>query len=127
MGNSDSVDWDFMCCNEQLYSDYKGPAVANGNGQGSPEQADSFQYANPGAPDYNPVVLVSERDGELIGGLSGYSLYGWLCIEVLWVAEHERGRGIGRALMSEAEVLALKRRCTGIHLDTFDFRLSAGI
>ena len=81
-----------------------------------------FNTPTLGAPDYNPVVLVIERDGELIGGLSGYSLYGWLCVEVLWVAERERRQGIGRALMNEAEALALKRRCTGIHLDTFDFQ-----
>src|SRR6516162_5303326 len=75
-----------------------------------------------GAPDYKTVVLVIERDGELIGGLSGYSLYGWLCVEVLWVAEPERRQGLGRALMSEVEALALKRRCAGIYLDTFDFQ-----
>ena len=81
-----------------------------------------FNTPTLGAPDYNPVVLVIERDGELIGGLSGYSLYGWLCVEVLWVAERERRQGIGRVLMSEAEALALKRGCTGVYLDTFDFQ-----
>jgi GNAT superfamily N-acetyltransferase len=81
-----------------------------------------FNTPTIGAPDYNPVVLVIERDGELIGGLSGYSLYGWLCVEVLWVAEPERRQGLGRALMSEVEALALKRRCAGIYLDTFDFQ-----
>lgn len=75
-----------------------------------------------GAPDYSSFVIVAERNGELIGGLSGYSLYDWLCVEVLWVAEQERRHGIGRALMKEAEELALERRCTGIHLDTFDFQ-----
>jgi GNAT superfamily N-acetyltransferase len=81
-----------------------------------------IQFNTPilGIPDYEPVVLVVKRDEELIGGLTGYSLYGWMKVEVLWVAEHKRGQGIGRALMSQVEMLARDRCCAGVYLDTFD-------
>jgi len=78
-----------------------------------------------GIPDYDPIVLVVERNGELIAGLSGYSLFGWLCVEVLWVAGHARRQGIGRALMTEVEELARERQCQRVYLDTFDFQAPA--
>jgi len=75
-----------------------------------------------GAPDYRPVVLLAKREEDLVGGLSGYSLYGWLHVEVVWVEEAERRRGIGRGLMTQAEEVARQRNCAGIYLDTFDFQ-----
>jgi len=75
-----------------------------------------------GAPNYQPIVLLAKREEEQVGGVSGYSLYGWLHVEVLWVAETERKKGIGRDLMTQVEEVARQRNCAGIYLDTFDFQ-----
>src|SRR5215468_1338652 len=98
MGNSAFVDWDPCAAMNSSIQIIKGQQSQTEMGKALLNKLIRFNTPTLGSPDYNPVVLVIERDGELIGGLSGYSLYGWLCIEVLWVAEHERGRGIGRAL-----------------------------
>src|SRR5215467_13251035 len=101
MGNSDFVDWDSCAAMKSSIQIINGERSQTEMGKALLNKLIRFNKPTLGAPDYNPVVLVIERDGELIGGLSGYSLYGWLCVEVLWVAEPERRQGIGRALMSE--------------------------
>jgi ribosomal protein S18 acetylase RimI-like enzyme len=41
------------------------------------------------------------------------------------VEKSERGRGLGRRLMAEAERLAKERGCVGVYVDTFDPRAAA--
>ena len=36
---------------------------------------------------YSPVVVFARRDGDLIGGASGFMHWGWLVINHLWVAD----------------------------------------
>lgn len=57
-------------------------------------------------------------DGELIGGISASSAYGWLHIEILWVAEAARCSGIGRELMTRAHSRGLELGCHAVWLDT---------
>lgn len=53
------------------------------------------------------TCLVAERDGEVVGyGALEYSFYGQGFVSILYVAESERRRGIGRRLMR-----ALAWRC----------------
>lgn len=75
------------------------------------------------APNWTPLnLLLRGADGEIHGGLLGESGWGWVHIHILWVAEPERGRGYGSALLRRAETEALARGCRGIHLDTHDFQ-----
>lgn len=65
-------------------------------------------------------ILARAADGTLVGGLNGVVHWRWLYIRHLWVAEAERGAGIGRHLLATAEAEARRRSCVGIYVDTFD-------
>jgi GNAT superfamily N-acetyltransferase len=67
------------------------------------------------------VTLDDPQTGQWIGGLWGRTVYDWLFVELLFVPEHLRGRGIGTTLLQKAEHEALARGCKGVCLDTFDF------
>ncbi len=63
------------------------------------------------------------RDGDKIaGGLLGNTNWDWLRIEILSVAEHLRGSGLGRALVEKAETIAQERGCKGAWVDTYSFQ-----
>lgn len=60
--------------------------------------------------------------GELLGGFVGAVYLGWLAIDVLWVDESQRGRGVGSALLDHAEREAVRLGATAAYLDTFDWQ-----
>ena len=74
---------------------------------------------------YRLVLLLRDGEAALQGGLLGYTHWNWLFISHLWVADSQRGRGYGRALVARAEEVALHRGCGHAHLDTFDFQARA--
>ncbi len=71
---------------------------------------------------YRDLVVLSRLDGELVGGLVGYTHWNWLYVKQLWVAEAVRRRGLGSSLMRAAEREAHARGCLHAHCDTFDFQ-----
>ena len=62
------------------------------------------------------------NEREILAGLTGKTFWDWLHIEYLWVAEGERGRGLGSQLVLAAEAEAVARGCIGSTLDTFSFQ-----
>ena len=73
--------------------------------------------------DYRDVaVLIRDKAGVTIGGLSGYTSYRWMFVELLFVPEHLRGQNIGTKLMAQAEAHARSLGLVGIWLDTFSFQ-----
>lgn len=64
----------------------------------------------------------AEAGDKIVGGVKGYSQWGWLFISHLWVAEDRRGTGLGRELLTRAEDLGRQRGCRNAWLDTFDFQ-----
>jgi len=69
------------------------------------------------------VISVSDpRSGAVLGGLWGYTSYGWLFTQLLVVPEEARGQGLGRRLLQMAEAEAQARGCHGAWLDTFEFQ-----
>jgi GNAT superfamily N-acetyltransferase len=76
-----------------------------------------------GPPVLEPLhVLLRTEDGDVVGGLLGHSMYGWLYVAKLWIASEFRGQGFGRALLDAAEREGVARGCIGIHLDTFEYQ-----
>jgi GNAT superfamily N-acetyltransferase len=79
-----------------------------------------------GPRDEAPLCIVArDLQGRLIAGLNGASHWRWLYVRHLWVEASQRGRGLGRRLMAEAERLAKDRACVGIYVDTFDPQAAA--
>src|SRR5450830_1038727 len=63
----------------------------------------------------------NEADQDLIlKGLSGYTAWGWLFIEKLWLPEALRGQGLAAKLLADAEAEAHLRGCHSVWLDTFN-------
>jgi len=80
--------------------------------------------ATHGAPvDWKPLYLfLRDGRGNIVGGLTGGTYWGWLYIGRLWLVENVRGLGYGSRLLIEAEQEALKRGCHHAYLDTQDFQ-----
>ena len=61
-------------------------------------------------------------DQQIIGGLTGDISWGWLHVDVLWVAESYRQDGIGTSLMDKAEAEASAMGVHQAYLETTDFQ-----
>lgn len=74
-----------------------------------------------GPPNRHPlgIAIHSRKDGRLLGGLYGRTGFRRLFVELLFVPETLRGRGLGATLLQRAEVEAGKRGCIGAWLETF--------
>ncbi|HUF27732.1 MAG TPA: GNAT family N-acetyltransferase [Gemmatimonadaceae bacterium] len=82
-----------------------------------------FNRQNAEPPDFLPLTLAARTgDGKVVGGLVGETAWKWLHVDLLWVDEPHRGRGLGRRLLRLAEQEAERRGCGHVHLDTFDFQ-----
>ena len=68
------------------------------------------------------AVIVEEDEAQLIAGLSGYTAWGWLFTQWIWVAPLHRSQGLASALLTRAEAEAQSRGCIGAHIDTFSER-----
>ncbi|MCZ4338856.1 GNAT family N-acetyltransferase [Shewanella colwelliana] len=66
-----------------------------------------------------PLSVVSRDEaGNIIGGVSGRTVYKNFLIGVLWVDKVARGTGLGRQLMALAEAEAKQRGCVVAQVDT---------
>jgi ribosomal protein S18 acetylase RimI-like enzyme len=67
-------------------------------------------------------VFMRDEAEKMIGGLRGITVWGWLQIKNLWVAEDFRGLDLGTEMIRKAEEEAIGRGCIGSVVDTFDFQ-----
>ena len=73
--------------------------------------------------DRKPLILLLRDDGgRVLGGLRGNTIWNWLYVEVLAIAEEARGQDWGSKLLATAEREAAERGCHSAYLDTFDFQ-----
>lgn len=78
---------------------------------------------NMGDENTKPLSVVARDDaGNIIGGVTGRSIYKNFLIEVVWVDKAARGTGLGRQLMEQAEEQAKQRGCLVAQLDTLSFQ-----
>lgn len=85
-------------------------------------QLDSFNEAQAGPASTRELAVFARRDTEIVAGLYGFTLWNWLHIRYLWVAEALRDHGLGRQLVLAAEREARIRGCDRAHVDTFSFQ-----
>ena len=90
------------------------------------EALDRFNQAIVGADEHTPLHIIQRgEDGTPIGGILGGTYWGWMYVDVLWVHEDHRGKGIGSKLLHEAEEEARRRGCHHVHLDTMSWQAPA--
>ena len=65
-----------------------------------------------------PFAVLCHQNDELIGSVIGKIFWNWLYLDLLWVHESYRGKGLGKRLMIETEAKAKQEKLTGIYLWT---------
>ena len=65
------------------------------------------------------AVFLRDESGAVIGGISGYTAWGWLYVQWLWVDENHRGQRLASKMLDGAEQEAAARGCHGALIDTF--------
>ena len=68
------------------------------------------------------TIFLRDAGGQIVGGIRGYTHWGWLFVSHLWLSESLRGKDFGRKLVVAAEQEAVTRGCRYAHLDTFSFQ-----
>src|SRR5512136_565016 len=87
------------------------------------EGLDAYDAAQGAPVDWKLLYLfLRDSQGNIVGGLTGGTYWGWLYIGRLWLVDNMRGLGYGSRLLIEAEQEALKRGCYHVYLDTQDFQ-----
>ena len=81
----------------------------------------AFNDADVGPSERRPLaVLLRNEVGDIVAGISGYTAWGWLYVQWLWVAENQRGRKLAATMLAAAEAEARRRGCHGAYIDTFN-------
>lgn len=73
-------------------------------------------------PSERRALAATLRDdgGALVGGISGFTAWGWLYVQWLWLAERARGQGLVAEILAAAEGEALARGCHAAWIDSFN-------
>jgi GNAT superfamily N-acetyltransferase len=89
-------------------------ALWNGLGQ--------FNFSQTGLGAQLISAFLRNEQREVIGGVHGWTAYGWLHIRAFWLREDQRRRGWGSRLLQATEAEAVTRGCRYSHLETFSFQ-----
>jgi GNAT superfamily N-acetyltransferase len=81
-----------------------------------------FDYPGEEDPGLAFDLAVKDSAGEVVGGINVSSILGVMWLEVLWVADAHRGRGLASWLVLEAERIAYEKGCVGAGTWTFDWQ-----
>ena len=82
----------------------------------------AFNDRATGKSKYKSLTLSVRQGKEIVGGLTGYTWMNWLFVDLLWIADKYRGKGLGKTLMTKAEAEAQKRGVQNAYLSTFSFQ-----
>ena len=69
-----------------------------------------------------PLILLTHANDNVVGGLMAETQLSWLRISIMSVHPEWRSKGIGAALLAEAEQLAIARDCKHAYVDTMDYQ-----
>ena len=86
-----------------------------------------FNYRIIGKYPEGQNVWLNAKDGQgnLLGGFRGEIFFDWLFVNVLFVEEPERRKGIGQRLLAEGEAQAKKLGARRARLETFEWQAPA--
>jgi len=71
----------------------------------------------------NMAVMLRDPDtGDVVSGVWGVILYGWLNVEMIYVDEPDRRQGLGSRLLASVEDAARKQGCIGSWLIAYGFQ-----
>jgi len=73
-------------------------------------------------PDNHICFVARDGQGRVRGGLQGVVVGAWLAVDLLWVEDSYRRKGLGSRLLAEAEAEAKRRGCNWAILATFDYQ-----
>ncbi|RDE15482.1 MAG: GNAT family N-acetyltransferase [Candidatus Thorarchaeota archaeon] len=90
-------------------------AIYSGLGQSIIEKTGTSELGRP------LRIFMWNRDGGIVGGLTGTMFGGWPYISLLWIEKSLRASGRGTRLMRMAEKEAAKAGYKNVHLDTYSF------
>ena len=81
-------------------------------------------WSNPVQSSAPLQIFALDANGSVMGGLIGKTnaIPEWLEVSTIWVAEDQRGQGIGHHLMRLAEEEAKRRSCRYARLVTSDYQ-----
>ena len=74
------------------------------------------------ANDWRPLAVLIKEGDRTVGGLTGWTMWGWLFISMFFVPAALRGDGLGARMLRMAEQEARARGCVGVWLDTHDWQ-----
>jgi GNAT superfamily N-acetyltransferase len=87
------------------------------------QEVNAFNAAATGYHDARLLSIAARADdGDLRAGLYGWTWGGCGYIELLWVADGQRGNGLGSKLLAAAEDEIRRRGCDRVALDTHSFQ-----
>ncbi|WP_420572725.1 GNAT family N-acetyltransferase [Kordia sp.] len=82
-------------------------------------------FNNAKVPDLEPLeaevkffVFARNEHSEIVGGIRATCFWNTLHIELLWLSEECRGKGIGKQLMDKAEHFAKEQNCEKVFVET---------
>lgn len=81
----------------------------------------NLQFAPPNP--FDPLtIFIRDAENKLVGGLLGGTFWGWLHIDILWLAGPARLQGLGSRMLELAEREAVQRGCHHAFVDTMSFQ-----
>jgi len=87
------------------------------------QEISAFNAAASGHHDARMLsVAVRGDDGDLRGGLYGWTWGGCGYVDLLWVRDDQRGLGLGADLLAAAEAEIRRRGCDRVALSTHSFQ-----
>ena len=82
-----------------------------------------FNLGQAGPSNYRALTVAArDQSGQVVGGITGSTYWGWLIINYFWIHESWRGRGLGTRLLRAAEQEAMARGCHSSQLESFSFQ-----
>ncbi|GEM75041.1 GNAT family N-acetyltransferase [Vibrio sagamiensis] len=68
------------------------------------------------------VITAKNDKGEFIGGAQANVMWSYCVLELLWLSEECRGKGVGTSLIKQLESFAIEKGLTQIRTETLSFQ-----